>query len=297
MQSKRSSHTYSGPPDRDADRHLQVPKNLIKDANMDSSASEGRYLLFLDILGFSDLVENRPAREIYDVVDNALKAFARWEGLNGSFKTIYFSDTFLFYQDPKGFGKWAFLDIYAIGGMVLSALLAEGIPARGAISFGEFEVEFDSSGRHQVYFGKALIEAYKAERDEKWIGITVLPSAWKPYEAAEPGVIDAFARENVWLRRDDGMLLLNPLIKLRSWYGFAGIGEVVKPYSRWDAPEFPNDILALKFIREKAESYAALQDFTSHVAVKFHTTHDFLKKVLGNECYAWAQQAALPGNF
>lgn len=46
---------------------------------MNSSVSEGRYLLFLDILGFSDLVENRPAREIYDVVDNALKAFARWE--------------------------------------------------------------------------------------------------------------------------------------------------------------------------------------------------------------------------
>ncbi|MNP72674.1 hypothetical protein D3C76_1692760 [compost metagenome] len=85
--------------------------------------------------------------------------------------------------------------------MVLSALLAAGVPARGAISFGEFEVDFDSTGRHHVYFGKALIEAYKAEQREKWIGITIMPSAWKPFEAEKPGIIDAFAREKVWLKR------------------------------------------------------------------------------------------------
>lgn len=152
--------------------------------------SQGRYLLFLDILGFSELVETKSVKEVYAVVDNALQAFGRWEELNALFKTIYFSDTFVFYQDPKGYGDWAFLDIYAIGGMVLSALLAAGIPARGAISFGEFEVELDSSGRHQVYFGKALIEAYQAEQKEKWIGITILPSAWEAYDAANPGMID-----------------------------------------------------------------------------------------------------------
>lgn len=259
--------------------------------------SQGRYLLFLDILGFSELVETKSVKEVYAVVDNALQTFGRWEELNALFKTIYFSDTFVFYQDPKGYGDWAFLDIYAIGGMVLSALLAAGIPARGAISFGEFEVELDSSGRHQVYFGKALIEAYQAEQKEKWIGITILPSAWEAYDAANPGMIEAFARENAWRRRDDGVLLLNPLIKLRAWYDLARMGEVDKPYSKWDAPEFPNDILALKFIRDKASSYAAINDFTSPVAVKFHTSHDFLKSMLGDECYAWAQMAALPGNF
>ncbi|RLA43090.1 MAG: hypothetical protein DRR42_22335, partial [Gammaproteobacteria bacterium] len=173
---------------------------------------QGRYLLFLDILGFSQLVETKSAEEIYSVIDDALKAFERWEELNGSFRTIYFSDTFIFYQDPKGYGDWAFLDVYAIGGMVLSALLAEGIPARGAISFGEFEVKLDTSSRHQVYFGKALVEAYQAEQREKWVGITILPSAWRPYEANNPGVIDTFATEGVWSKRRDDVLLLNPLL-------------------------------------------------------------------------------------
>ncbi|MBP6058889.1 MAG: hypothetical protein KA524_10850 [Nitrosomonas sp.] len=131
-----------------------------------TAINQSRYLLFLDILGFSELVETQSVEEIYAVIDDALNAFGRWEELNGLFKTIYFSDTFIFYQEPKGYGNWAFLDVYAIGGMVLSALLAKGIPARGAISFGEFEVKLDATGRHQVYFGKALIEAYKAEQRE-----------------------------------------------------------------------------------------------------------------------------------
>lgn len=265
--------------------------------NQHISLDQGRYLLFLDILGFSQLVETKSAEEIYAIIDNALKTFGRWEELNGLFKTIYFSDTFIFYQDPKGYGSWAFLDVYAIGGMVLSALLAESIPARGAISFGEFEVKFDTTGRHQVYFGKALIEAYKAEQREKWIGITILPSAWHPYEAQNLGIIDAFASERVWLKRDDEVLLLNPFIKLQSWYSLALIGEVDKPYSQWNAPEFPNDIRGFKFIREQAEAYAARNDFTSTTAIKYHTTERFLRSILGQQLYQWGINASLPGNF
>ena len=256
---------------------------------------EGRFLLFLDILGFSELVQSKSAREIYTVIDTALNAFDRWEELNGLFKTIYFSDTFLFYQEPKGYGSAAFLDVYAIGGMLLSALLASGIPARGAISFGEFEV--DSTRRHQVYFGKALIEAYNAEQREKWVGITILPSAWEPYEAQNPGIIDAFANEMVWTKRADGVLLLNPFIKLRSWYSSALIGEVDKPYSKWNAPEFPNDILGFKFLREQSAAYAAKNDFTGSIAIKYHATIHFLQSILGKELYAWGESASLPANF
>jgi len=259
--------------------------------------SQGRYLLFLDILGFSELVETKGTEEIYAVIDSALEAFGRWEELNGLFKTIYFSDTFLFYQEPKGYGGWAFLDVYAIGGMVLSALLAAGIPARGAISFGEFEVQLDSTGRHSVYFGKALIEAYKAEQREKWIGITILPSAWEPYEVEQPGVVNSFAMENVWSKREDGVLLLNPFIKLRSWYSSYLMGEIDKPYSKWNAPEFPNDILGFKFLREQAAEYAAKNDVTSPAAIKYHTTIRFLENILGKDLYQWGADASLPGNF
>ncbi|HAX23194.1 MAG TPA: hypothetical protein DCY64_23305 [Hydrogenophaga sp.] len=260
--------------------------------------ANGRYLLFLDILGFSELVETRGHEDVYATIEKALEPFHRWERLNGQFRTIYFSDTFVYYQESKGYGDWAFLDIYAIGGMVLSALLAARIPARGAISFGEFEVKSDSSSRHQLYFGRAMVEAYRAEQREKWIGITILPSAWKPYDTGTPGIIDQFASEKVWLRREDDVLLLNPFIKLRSWRDMLWLpGEVKKPYSTHDAPEFPNDILGLKFLRETAAAYANRNDFLSPAAVKYHVTIAYLKKVLGEELFDWAEQASKPENF
>src|SRR5215831_15136312 len=90
-----------------------------------STLENGRYLLYLDILGFSNLVKNRNPKEIYNVIDYALQVYNRWERLNKLFKTIYFSDTFLFYQENKGYGDRAFLDVYAVGAMLLSALLAQ----------------------------------------------------------------------------------------------------------------------------------------------------------------------------
>lgn len=263
-----------------------------------SDPSQGRYLLFLDILGFSELVETLGHEEVYATIEKALAPFHRWEALNGQFRTIYFSDTFVYYQEPKGYGDWAFLDIYAIGGMVLSALLAAGIPARGAITFGQFDVRADGTGRHQLYYGRAMVEAYRAEQREKWIGITIQPSAWRPYDAEKPGIINKFASEGVWLRREDDVLLLNPFIKLRTWSDMLFVpGEVEKPYSTHDAPEFPNDLLGLKFLRETAGAYARRNDFLSPAAVKYHVTIAFLKKILGKELYSWAETAVKPENF
>lgn len=248
---------------------------------------KGRYLLILDILGFSALVEQKSPAKIYKVIDDALEAFSDWEKLNKQFKTIYFSDTFVFYQEPKGYGDWAFLDVYAIGAMLLSALLAQGIPARGAITFGEFEVRIDSRNKHQVYFGKALVEAYKAERKENWIGITIQPSAWMPYEFMNEGSIDLFSGEGNWKKRHDGVLMLNPFRKLTGWYPLYLAGDIKKPYMKWDRPAFLNDILGFKFLHEQAAFYARNGDFSSKEAVKYHSTVAFLREILSKEVYEW----------
>lgn len=256
------------------------------------SLQKGRYLLFLDLLGFSTFVENNPPDKIYKAIDAALQSLRRWEELNKLFKIIYFSDTVLFYQESEGYGDWAFLDVYAIGAMGMSALLAKEIPVRGSITFGEFEVRNDSSSKHQVYFGKALVEACKSEKKENWIGITIQPSAWQPYEAFNQGVVKAFESERVWKRRHDECLLLNPFIKLRGGYADDLVGEIDRPYMEWDAPEFPNDILGFKFLRDKAEEYANRGDYSGKEAAKYHSTIAFLKDVLGKEIYEWGEKLA-----
>ncbi len=260
---------------------------------MDEKLRDGRYLLFLDILGFSNLVEEKSLSEVYDVINSALRSFSRWEEINNQFKTIYFSDTFLFYQETKGYGDWAFLDVYAIGGMLLSSLLAQGIPARGSIVFGEFEVKIDFQNKHQLYFGKALIEAYKTEKKEQWIGIAIQPSAWIPFEENNKGKIRLFESEHVWKYRYDNVLLLNPFIKIRGWYSSDLIGELEKPYEAWDAPEFSNDILGFRFLIDKAFEYANEGDFTGKEAIKYHATVAFLKEVMGKEIYQWAKKISV----
>lgn len=251
---------------------------------------QGRYLLFLDILGFSELVRERGHNKVFRLINDALDVFERWENLNDLFKTIYFSDTFLFYQVPKGYGDWAFLDVYGIAAFIHTSLLAKGIPTRGAISFGEFEVIERGGGGQQIYFGRALIEAYEAERRENWIGITILPSAWKPFEKTNPMHIDAFENEKVWLRRTDDMLLLNPFVKLRGWYSHDLIGEIDHPYEEWDPPEFPNELLAFRFLSDTAKNFANAGDFTGRVASKYHVTMAFLSQVFGADLYTWAEK-------
>lgn len=256
---------------------------------MNIEQQNGRYLLFMDILGFSELVAKKGSEDVYRTVTNALDEFDRWERLNGNFRTIYFSDSFIFYQNSKGYGDWAFLDVYAIGGMVLSALLAKGIAARGAISFGEFEVISHHSNNRQVYFGAALIEAHLEEKKENWIGISILPSAWKPFDEATNGNVTAFEREHAWLRKND-ILLMNPFIKLPGWYEYDQLGDIEKPYSEWDAPDFPNEIAAFRFIHDESQRFIAANDFSGRVASKYHATVAYLKAVLGDAKYRWACQ-------
>ncbi|MGB2880792.1 hypothetical protein [Candidatus Aalborgicola defluviihabitans] len=256
--------------------------------NAVATLSQGRYLLLVDILGFSALVQTKGREEVLETIKAALKAFGRWEDLNQQFKTIYFSDTFLFYQVPKGYGSWAFLDVYAIAGFILTALLAKGIAARGAVTFGDFEVIDEPQSGHQVYFGSALVEAHRAEQRENWIGITIEQSAWMPYAAEDSRNIAVFEREKVWQMRKDGVLLLNPFIKMRGWHMDDLIGEINAPYLEWDAPEFPNEIKAFKFIKDQCETYAIQGDFTGRVAGKYHATDSFLKQVFGSELYDWA---------
>lgn len=259
---------------------------LCRRSHIDTVMQNGRYLLYMDILGFSALVARKGTDEVYGIITAALDEFDRWEKLNGQFRTIYFSDTFIFYQEPKGFGEWAFLDVYAIGGMLLSALLAKGVAARGAISFGEFVVKTDNANKRQVYFGQALIDAYVAEQKENWIGISILPNAWKPYDESSGGKVAVFENEGVWLRRDD-TLLLNPFIKLRAWYEADQLGEIDRPYYKWDVPSFPNDLAAFKYIHDQSQRFIATNDFASRVATKYHSTVEFLRSVFGHK-YDWA---------
>jgi len=251
----------------------------------------GRYIVYIDLLGFREKVKEKGPEEIFELINDILEDFNRWENLNGAFKTIHFSDSFIFYQDRKGYGDWAFLDAYAIASFLFSAILAKGIAARGTITFGEFYVGLDRSKKHQIYFGSGLIEAYETEKRENWIGITIQPSAWQPYEDHNEGIIEIMQSEKQWFIQND-VLLLNPFRRAMGWYEDFWVVGFPASYKEWDVPEFPNNIQALKFLNEEAESYREKGDFTGKNATKYFTTIKFIKSILGEDIYKWSLELA-----
>jgi len=227
-----------------------------------------KYLFYLDILGFRNLIKEKSSEYIFNTIDKCLDIFYTWEIFNELFSTLYFSDTIIFYQTSEEYKQTSFLDIYGIAGLIYSKLLSEGIPVRGAITYGEFTVKLDSKSRNNIYFGNALVEAFDLEKKEEWVGIIISSSAYKNIDNK---MIEAFIKENVFERREDGCLLLNPFCNIRS----LSFGE--NAYE--EAGEmFLDELKAVKFLLSKEKEYALrapCREFS-----KYSNTVAFLRRIM-----------------
>ncbi len=244
---------------------------------------QGRYLLYLDILGFREMVRSDTAKVVYETIDNLLKVSQKTASRIRDFGVLYFSDTILFYQKPKGWGRWAFSDIYALSGLIWSTLASKGIPSRGAISFGDFNVQRDSSDSHNLFWGEALIQAYdveQAEDNRNFIGITLSSEAWQAVEYAEEGHVRMLINENVFQGNNNEQLRLNPFWHLRHMYTDYLIKEVNSPYTKWYSPDFSNELKALAFIMENKNK-------NRKIAQKYQFTSNFFREVINTEALQW----------
>lgn len=128
-----------------------------------------KFLLYIDILGFSDLVNNNPVkvREIYDVVNN-LNVHK-----HDAFQTIIFSDTILVYnryeanilRDKQNVVMYM---IEFVQDLLFRGSLID-LNFRAIITYGQFEhYKLENS---ECYYGKSLISAYRQEKDINGIGL------------------------------------------------------------------------------------------------------------------------------
>lgn len=237
-----------------------------------------KYLFYLDILGFRNLIKEKSPEDIYKTIDKCLDIYYSWEKSNELFSTLYFSDTMIFYQTTEEYKETAFLDIYGIAGLIYSRLLAEGIPVRGAITYGEFNVKQDSKGKNIIYFGDALIEAIDLEKKEEWVGIIISSLA---YNNIDSNIIEAFIKENVFERKEDGCLLLNPFCQIRSLCfnenAYEEAGEM-----------FLDELKAVKYLLSKENEYALkapCREFS-----KYSNTVAFLKRIMKDGIFKWTEK-------
>lgn len=129
-----------------------------------------RWVSYLDLLGFTELVKTKDWFSVSSCYDKAVESCHRDLGFEPKVEKTWFSDTFLFYS-PDSTGS-SFAAIEATTRWFIYWLIYYGIPVRGAMSCGDFYADKENN----VLFGPALIEAYHYGENQDWIGFVLSPS-------------------------------------------------------------------------------------------------------------------------
>ena len=144
-----------------------------------------KYLLYIDILGFADLVKNNREKVhyLYEIIDS-LNVHT-----HHSFNTIVFSDTILVYNKygPTNDDDHRYLSMYSceFAQDLLYRLIGKEIYFRAVIDYNEFE--HDKMKNIERYFGEALINCYRFEKNINSIGLFITDQANK-YQTIFPTI-------------------------------------------------------------------------------------------------------------
>ncbi|EJT3522312.1 hypothetical protein ACXLPV_004798 [Vibrio parahaemolyticus] len=130
-----------------------------------------KFFLYLDILGFTELVKNESARihDLYEVIAS-LNAHS-----HDAFKVVVFSDTVVVYNvnggDTHADAKYLVMFMCEFVKDLMHRLMGRGIYFRAVITHGDF-THYELNGI-PCFFGNALVDAYNSEKQLKAIGLFI----------------------------------------------------------------------------------------------------------------------------
>jgi hypothetical protein len=258
----------------------------LDDATAKYDASR-KLLLFIDILGFSDLCRLEDPNKIQATITKCLDTANAVESRTTKFKTIYFSDTVIFYQTSNKFTKKRFLELVEHSITIFNTLLAARIPISGAITFGKFKTPSKKDGRHPQYFGVPLVEGHESTEKEKWVGITVCPSVtrWLEESAITDGEIDGRwtvrvdNKEMVGRKKEKPKvtLALNPYLSIIRH--FRNPAAVVDPKID-SVSSLGLAMKSLLFINQRATGFAVVGEFSTGPSVRYFASHHYARYVI-----------------
>jgi hypothetical protein len=128
------------------------------------------YLATLDVLGFAELLQ----RDGY--ADRLVSYLATIDTIvrpaNVKAEVIVFSDSVVL--TSPGDTAEAFAGIITASAAAFHAMVLSDMPVRGAVAFGQYWRQ--RSGGSVFLAGRPVVEAYRLERAQKWVGIALCPS-------------------------------------------------------------------------------------------------------------------------
>jgi len=138
------------------------------------NVTDKRFVCFLDIMGFKDMVMRNSHDKIYKMLEDFSKDRATLESSNlpagyepESMKTVSFSDSIVIFTKNDSI-QCLELMTFAVSWLFGKAMQS-GIPLKGAMSHGEMSVNIS----RQIFFGQPLIDAYLLEEDLAFYGVVI----------------------------------------------------------------------------------------------------------------------------
>jgi hypothetical protein len=121
-----------------------------------------QYVAFIDVLGFSEMVNSSEFERINIYFNTVEKAFEKFDLLKGGIKKLAISDSIILIADDT---EESFALLLTAVQSLQTYLAHNQIWVRGAISFGEVWYEHTEKG--DILVGKGYIKAYKLEGEAK----------------------------------------------------------------------------------------------------------------------------------
>ena len=226
-----------------------------------NTAMSDRFLLYIDILGFTEMVAKDPRKvaRVYSILDT-LKVHK-----HNSFTTIVFSDTILVYNNGAPTNdydrKYLVMYLTEFAEDLHDRLIGQDIYFRATLVAGEFfHYELDHV---DCFYGSALIKAHKAEKDIPSLGL------FMDNECAKFNQTFHLTRFN----DEFSYVYLNQHLENLNKHAFGVFPTVFNPPVGDVAPDVFGQIKFLQHIHDQMRSHPL-----PHVRSKFLTAWDFHKK-------------------
>lgn len=151
-----------------------------------------RWFAYLDLLGFSNLVQTESIENVLPIYSEALQQMriacelgTKQVGLINS----WFSDTFIIYSGSDSLEDFVYVESAAR--IFFQLLILKHIPVRGCISHGKLY----SQSKRNIFVGPALIEAHTYGEALDWVGFCLAPSVEEKLRDTLPVEQRAFYRK------------------------------------------------------------------------------------------------------
>jgi hypothetical protein len=121
-----------------------------------------RFVAFIDILGFKNLVDNSTHEEVLNQLESLKKSLDEIDKRESEdLKTWIFSDSIMIVSNNDSYSA---ADAILISvSQIMEQALEIGLLLKGVISFGNFTADFKNS----IFFGRPLIDSYLLQEEIK----------------------------------------------------------------------------------------------------------------------------------